>query len=432
MTLDADTRAVALVRSAWSSDVRRARTLLAVDPALARHDIACACVTGEAGEVAQALERAPELAGQVASPLGQRPIVYACFSRLLRTEPDRAPGIREVVRLLLEAGADPNASFEHEGWLQVPLYGSAGIANDVELTRMLLAAGADPNDGNDAHTVGEALYHACEFADPTCAMLLIDAGTKPEVVDYCLGRALNFPNDGMVEMFCAHGAHPWAAHLHQAVWRRRSAATVRALLDAGAPVDEPDEHGLTALRIATRWGSDEGVLALLRERGADEGLLTDEDRALGAFLAHGGAPPASSAGLDEMVDIAICAGDVPALRRLLDAGAALDRVEGREHEPIGEAAWRGKVEIVRELVARGARVVFPGGGSAIGAALHGSRHCHHPEGGPMMCSIEEIPRERYAEIVRLLLAAGAPIPDAVGESRARPAMLIADLGVELS
>jgi hypothetical protein len=51
--------------------------------------------------------------------------------------------------------------------------------------------------------VGEALYHACEFGDPTCARLLIEAGTDSAVVDYCLGRALNFPNPAMVEMFCA-------------------------------------------------------------------------------------------------------------------------------------------------------------------------------------------------------------------------------------
>jgi hypothetical protein len=42
-----------------------------------------------------------------------------------------APGIREVVRRLLAAGADPNAYFvNHERWLQVALYGAAGIAGD--------------------------------------------------------------------------------------------------------------------------------------------------------------------------------------------------------------------------------------------------------------------------------------------------------------
>ena len=45
-----------------------------------------------------------------------------------------------------------------------------------------------------------------------------------------------------------------------------------------------------------------------------------------------------------------------------------------------------------ELVDRGAALAFRDGGSAIGAALHGSRHCQHPEGGPSMAIIDEIPR----------------------------------------
>ena len=60
----------------------------------------------------------------------------------------------------------------------MPLYGAAGILNDAELTAMLIAAGADPND-HGTRTVGEALYHGCEFPDPACAALLIDAGTAP-------------------------------------------------------------------------------------------------------------------------------------------------------------------------------------------------------------------------------------------------------------
>ena len=202
-------------------------------------------------------------------PNGWEPILYACFSRLLRGDPERAPGIREVVRRLLAAGADPNASFIHKGdWLQVALYGAAGIAGDPELTRMLLEAGADPTDDREGYHGNEVLYHACEFRDPTCAMLVIDAGAMQDFVDYDLGRALNFPNAEMVEMFCTHGARADEGHLHQAVWRRRPPRTVAALLDAGAPIDAPDEHGLTALQVAVRWGENE-VAALLRERGAD-------------------------------------------------------------------------------------------------------------------------------------------------------------------
>ena len=421
-------RAASLVRSACSSDLSVARTLLRADPELEARDMACACVTGTLDAVAHRIERDPSLARTPVPPLGWEPILYACFSRFLRGDPDRALGIRAIVRLLLDAGADANVSFDHDGWRQVPLYGAAGIANDVAITRMLLEAGADPNDEGERR-VGEALYHACEFPDPACAALLIDAGTRPRVVKYCLGRALNFPNQAMAEMFCARVTEPRAGHLHQAAWRRRPPATVEALLQAGAPIDAPDDGGLTALQIATRWGEAD-VAACLIDHGADTAVLTDTDRALGAYLSGATAGFAASAPLDAMLILAIQGGHLDTARRLLDAGARVDGDPASEDDPLGQACWRGRVEIVSELVARRASLKFAGGGSALGATLHGSRHCHDPEGGPTMRTVDEVPRAPYARIVRILLDAGAPVPERLWQGAPSPASMIAALGVE--
>jgi ankyrin repeat protein len=433
-TLDASERSAALIASATSSDVRRAVALLAADPALARHDLACACVTGEADEVSRRVSARPAAVDAPTGPNGWRPILYACFSRLLRADPQRAAGIREVVRRLLAAGADPNAFFITDaGWLQVALYGAAGIAGDPELTRMLLNAGADPTDEREGCHGNEVLYHASEFADPTCAMLVIDAGARQDLVDYDLGRALNFPNHEMVEMFCRHGARASADHLHQALWRRRPPETVAALVDAGAPVHVTDEHGVAPLQVAVRWG-EAGVAAVLEERGADPAVVTDEDRALGAYLS--GASRAVPRGLaparlDEMLMLAVQGGHLTAFRRLLDAGARVDGDPDSDEIPLGHACWRGRVQMTRELVERGAALSFRDGGSAVGAALHGSRHCHDPEGGPSMRIAEEISPRPYAEIVRLLVAAGAPVPHRIGENGPRATMLMAELGIEL-
>ena len=415
VTLDASERATALIAAVTSSDLRRAQALLDADAALGRHDLACACATGETGEVARRLAARLQAASEPTGPNGWEPLLYACFSRLLRGDPARAAGIREVVRLLLGAGADPNAAYVEGEWLQVALYGAAGIAGDVELTRMLLEAGADPTDQREGLHGNEVLYHACELPDPTCARLVIEAGAAQKLIDYDLGRALNFPNPEMVEMFCTHGARPSAEHLHQAVWRRRPARTVAALLDAGAPIDTPDEHGLTPLQVAELWG-DAQVAALLRERGAGELPLPDMS------------PPL----LDEMLILAVQGGHLETMRRLLDAGARVDGDPESADDPLGQACWRGRVEMVSELVGRGAALRFRDGGSAIGAALHGSRHCQNPEGGPTMGLTEEIPSEPYVQIVQLLLEAGAPLPERVGDPRHGPRAvnLIAELGLE--
>ena len=400
--------------------------MLEADATLARHDMACACATGEAEEVSRRCARHVAAASEPTGPNGWQPILYACFSRLLRGDPQRAPGIRDVVRRLLSAGADPNASFVEDGWLQVALYGAAGIAGDPELTRMLLEAGADPTDDRDGLHGNEVLYHASEHADPTCARLVIDAGARQDLIDYDLGRALNFPNAEMVEMFCSSGARASAGHLHQAVWRRRPPRTVAALLDAGAQIDAPDEHGLTPLRITVRWG-EEAVAAVLRDRGADQSVVTDEDRALGSFLsARSEAPPIGVPVdlLDEMLILSIEGGHVEATRRLLDGGARLDGNPAKDEVPLGQACWRRRAEITRELVVRGASLTFAGGGSAVGRRPARLPALPRPRGRSVDAHGREIPTAPYAEIVELLLAAGAPVPDSP-EART----LIAELGV---
>ncbi len=168
---------------------------------------------------------------------------------------------------------------------------------------------------------------------------------------------------------------------------------------------------------------------LLIERGADTAAVSDADRALGAFLTEAAPPPADPDGLDEMFDQAARAGDLDLVRRLLHAGTRVDGDPGREQTPLAQAAWRGHAEVVAALVAAGASLRW-GEGSAIGAALHGSRHCHDPEGGPTMRTIEEIPRERYARVVKVLLDAGAPVPERMADRRSRPVTLIAELGLD--
>ena len=100
--------------------------------------------------------------------------------------------------------------------------------------------------GSDGFT---ALHLAAFFGTPECVGALLAAGADP---------ALPARNPMLV------------TPLHSAVSRRK-AENVRALLDAGAPVDALQQGGLTALHAAAHNG-DRSVVEMLLLRGADQNI----------------------------------------------------------------------------------------------------------------------------------------------------------------
>src|SRR5262249_52729874 len=84
--LEARERAALLVRAVCAGDLRQPSTPLPADPALERFDLYTACVSGADREVARRLERDPALARGRGGPLDREPILYACFSRFLRSD----------------------------------------------------------------------------------------------------------------------------------------------------------------------------------------------------------------------------------------------------------------------------------------------------------------------------------------------------------
>ena len=114
----------------------------------APYDINLACVKGDIDKV-RSLLAADAGAVHFQAPCKKRPL--SCAAEF---------GRRDIVALLLAAGADPNAQ-EGDNYRTFPLV-AAAKHNDLEMVQMLLEHGADPNAQTEGAEVAllEAIEHA--------------------------------------------------------------------------------------------------------------------------------------------------------------------------------------------------------------------------------------------------------------------------------
>jgi ankyrin repeat protein len=151
------------VRHALYTNQRAAlEALLAADPPLGPLDLAA---TGRADELRERLAEHPKQANARARD-GFTALHLACFF-----------GGSEAVRVLLEAGADPNPPQDNP--MRVAPLHSAAAARDSEAVRLLLEAGAEPNARqNGGYT---ALHAAAQHGDTEMADTLKRHGADPSL-----------------------------------------------------------------------------------------------------------------------------------------------------------------------------------------------------------------------------------------------------------
>lgn len=253
----------ALIVAAFVGSPAYVEHLLAHDPV---RDVFSAAALGEVLPLQRALEHEPELARARDGAQGLSALACAAGSRLHALGAARARALLECARLLLDAGADPNAkarSWSHE----VDVAYLAIGAEHVALLELLLERGADAD---------AALPSAAWSARVELLELCLARGAAP---DRATSNGKPLLNDlvrwGQVQQALAlleRGASPdvrdeegWTA-LHQAA-SRGNLRLVRALLEAGAKRSARDAEGRTAAEVAHEKGRAK-VVALL---GASSG-----------------------------------------------------------------------------------------------------------------------------------------------------------------
>ena len=296
-------------------------------------------------------------------PFDWVPLLYVAYSRI-GNRPLGASAV-EVARLLLDAGADPNAGYLWEG-LSPPFTALTGALGSSEpdprpqehglaLARLLLERGADPNDS-------QALYNENPDSYDEWIELLLEFGLGTGdggPWHRRLAPALESPRD-MVEDALKAAAGNGFTH------------RVRVLLDHGADPNgygtrHPVYHGRSALEEAALHGYPE-IVAMLEQAGARNDL-DDTDRFLCAATAGDRVGVEQMLGADlslreqaiarrpEQVVRAAAAHRVDAVGLLIELGFdvnAINRTTPVHVTALHEAARIGEMTLIRLLVEHGA------------------------------------------------------------------------------
>mmetsp|Transcript_39209 Transcript_39209/g.113194 ORF Transcript_39209/g.113194 Transcript_39209/m.113194 type:complete len:1060 (-) Transcript_39209:181-3360(-) len=225
----------------------------------------------------------------------------------------------------------------------------AAQSGDILAVKALLAVGAHVEASSANRT---ALSWAAEGGHMEVARALVEAGADLDAPDNNGYSPLFWAgaNAEMVELLLAAGAHVDAADKANRTALSRAAKgghteAIKALLAAGAGVEAPDKKGNRALSLAAIKGHTEAIKALLAAGADVEAPDKEGNRALSWAASNG---------------------HLEATKVLLASSADVDARDDMECTPLSWSALAGEVDVAKALLAAGASVNAKGAGAYAG------------------------------------------------------------------
>lgn len=216
-------------------------------------DLFHAAVLCDERRVATILKKDPALA-ITPDENGWSPLHFCAASALPLANEKLAESQRRIATMLIDAGADVNATYLYGREWPIPvLFYACGYHDNPALTELLIRRGADPCDQ-------ESVYHASDEGHADCLAVierLTDRKKLATECTRCLPVQLLWKRTRGIPWLLVHGADPNAIHprhgrnaLHAALAAGCAPATIEALLRAGADPSIKTADGKSPAQLA--------------------------------------------------------------------------------------------------------------------------------------------------------------------------------------